>query len=221
MCLLNLRALRTMLNLQDFPNSLNSLRTITGGTLPRWLRKKMGEPPKDTLYVNRKIRKKKDLWRKKNPTKQTQNNVNFGCEMNHQNTAYQVILKWPPYFPLVGGTLFRSRFHHLEKGHVFTRLAEDWTLERILKHPSWSHLHQLGKLGTSSEGGSNFTRNNGGEKSSGRVWFFFWVKVQQEAIPHILGGDNVARSSAFGIGFVYSKSALKTWRIFVFEANIF
>lgn len=65
MCLLNLRALRTVLNLQDFLNSLNSLRTITGGTLPRWLRKKMGEPPKNTLYVNRKIRKKGSMAKKK------------------------------------------------------------------------------------------------------------------------------------------------------------
>ena len=132
---------------------------------------KNGRAPKKYIVCQQRKIRKTDLWRKTNPTKQTQNNVNFGCEMNHQNTAYQVISSDPLFSPSWRSQTTRSRFHHLQKGHVFTSIAEGWTLERILKHPSWSHLHQLGKLGTSFEGG-NFTRNNGGVKNLSGVIFF-------------------------------------------------
>lgn len=72
--------------------------------------KKWASPQKIHCMSTEKY-EKKDLWRKKNPTKQTQNNVNFGCEMNHQNTAYQVISSDP---------LFSPSWRSLCLGHVFT-----------------------------------------------------------------------------------------------------
>lgn len=115
--------------------------------------------------------------------------------MNHHNLCLPGNFKVTLCFLLVGSQGTNSR-------------AEVWTLERILKHPSWSHLRQLGKLGPPKPG-VGISQHNGGEYSC-RVSFL--VEVQQEAIPHILGGDNVARSSAFGLDF-WNFFTRFAWRI--------